>query len=119
MCTINGITFRAPPCIYINNVAPEVGLDSPKHVEHPKIKTSYKNLCILLVLFHSVHIIYYSYTAGQSIVLMVKMLRTNCNLIHKYEELTHDVGFVYSYTFECKILYTSAVFIQFIVLKIE
>ena len=37
--------------IHINNVSPEDGLDSPEHVEHPKIKTSYKNLCILLVHF--------------------------------------------------------------------
>ena len=37
--------------IYIN-VSPEDGLESPKHAEHPKIKTSYKNLCILLVHFH-------------------------------------------------------------------
>ena len=29
------------------NVAPEDGLESPKYVEHPKIKTSYKNLCIV------------------------------------------------------------------------
>ena len=38
--------------IYINNITPEDGLDSPKHVGHTKIKTSYKNLCILLVHFH-------------------------------------------------------------------
>ena len=38
--------------LYICNVAPVHGLQSPKHVEHPKIKTSYKNLCILLVHFH-------------------------------------------------------------------
>ena len=38
--------------VYINNVAAEEGLDSPKHIEHPKIKTSYKNLCILLVHLH-------------------------------------------------------------------
>ena len=36
--------------IYIHiYTAPEDGLHSPKRVEHPKIKTSYKNLCILLV----------------------------------------------------------------------
>ena len=39
-------------CVYIYNVAPEDGLESPKHVEQLKIKTSYKNLCILLVHFH-------------------------------------------------------------------
>ena len=27
-------------CVYIYNVAPEDGLESPKHVEHPKIKIS-------------------------------------------------------------------------------
>ena len=37
---------------YINNVTPEDGLESPKHVERPKIKTNYRNLCILLVHFH-------------------------------------------------------------------
>jgi hypothetical protein len=34
---------------YIYNVAPEDELKSPKHVEHPKINTTHKNLCILLV----------------------------------------------------------------------
>ena len=43
----------------IYNIAPEDGLESPKHVEHPKIKTSYKNLCILLVHFHNVLIVVY------------------------------------------------------------
>ena len=38
--------------IYIYNVSPEDGLESPKYVEHPEIKTSYKNLYILLVHFH-------------------------------------------------------------------
>ena len=44
------------PTAYIykhtNNVAPEDGLESSKHVEHPKIKTSYKNFCILMVHLH-------------------------------------------------------------------
>ena len=38
--------------LYINNVGPEDGLESPKHVEHPKIKIGYKNLCIFLAHFH-------------------------------------------------------------------
>ena len=38
--------------IYIYNVAPEDGVESPKHVEHPEIKSSYNNLYILLVHFH-------------------------------------------------------------------
>ena len=37
----------------IYNVVPEDGLEGPNHVEHLKIKTSYKNsLWILLVRFH-------------------------------------------------------------------
>ena len=44
-------TFPPGTPVYINNVAPEDGLQSPKHVEHPKMKTNYKNLCILLARF--------------------------------------------------------------------
>ena len=44
--------LRYTAYIYINNVAPEDGLESPKHVERPKIKTGYKNLCTFLVLLH-------------------------------------------------------------------
>ena len=36
---------------YIYNVVPEGGLESPKHVEHPKIKTSYKNVVHLVGSF--------------------------------------------------------------------
>ena len=38
--------------IHINNSVPQDGLESPKHVEHPKIKTSCNNMCILLVHSH-------------------------------------------------------------------
>ena len=38
--------------IYIYNDGPEAGLDSPKHVDHPQIQISFKNLWILLVHFH-------------------------------------------------------------------
>ena len=47
--TIVAHDFRYDPRIC--NIAPEDGLESRKRVEHPKIKTSCNNLCILLVQF--------------------------------------------------------------------
>ena len=39
-------------CVCVCDVKIDSKLESPKQVEHPKINTSYKNLCILLVLLH-------------------------------------------------------------------
>ena len=64
---------------YIYNVVPEDGLDSPKHVQHPKIKTGYKNLCILLVHLHNVITLFnltlFQFTVKISLYLMFAYYR--------------------------------------------
>ena len=66
-----------PPGHPVYNVVPEDGLDIPKHVEHPKIKTSYKNLCILLVHFH-ISTIRYSLGDEYSLVYVLSIGLDSC-----------------------------------------
>ena len=69
-----------PTALYSLYVAPEDGLDSPKHVEHPKIKTSYKNLCILLV---HLHIICYDFNRSLLLPLLNGRICSSYSFVYR------------------------------------